>query len=346
MDPISHVAFGWTLIKAVGPREREAARRGIGAAVILGALSPDLDAVVMPFGWDRYLRVHEIGTHTIVGILVCGLLTAGLVRLFGRRDYKLLAACATIAAASHLLLDLLSSARLKPAWPLVDAVVSLPVVAMADPWLLVLCVAGAATTWMAGVRRRGPTVALVIIGVFVLAKGVLGALAFRSYAAARDRASEPVVARVIEAEWASLSGWRVFDRTAQRLRAWHVSSSGSAELRFSWPVEPDTPPVAASRSLSSVRNFLHAHNLAFAIPVAGTQVPAAGVAATEVLWSDVRFCWTVGADGAALEPMAESRERTRLACALWFGGELDATGRPLREIVKIGGFTQTRAPTY
>ena len=39
---------------ALGPAT--AARRpGIAAAAMLGALSPDIDAVVMPFGWDRYL---------------------------------------------------------------------------------------------------------------------------------------------------------------------------------------------------------------------------------------------------------------------------------------------------
>ena len=35
----------------------------------------------------------------------------------------------------------------------------------------------------------------------------------------------------------------------------------------------------------------------------------------------------------------------RIACALWFGGELDADGRPRLEVVKVGGFTQTRAPS-
>ena len=64
------------------------------AAAVLGALSPDIDSIVMPFGWDRYLRVHEIGTHTILGTVACGLLTAAVVRGFARSKYATLAAAA------------------------------------------------------------------------------------------------------------------------------------------------------------------------------------------------------------------------------------------------------------
>ena len=68
----------------------------------------------MPFGWDRYLRVHEVGTHTIVGTLACALLTAAAVYVFARPTrYSVLALSAWIGAASHVLLDLLSSARLR-----------------------------------------------------------------------------------------------------------------------------------------------------------------------------------------------------------------------------------------
>jgi hypothetical protein len=169
MDPVSHLALGRTLIGVLtSTRSLDARRCGCVVAAVLGALSPDLDAVLMPFGWDRYLRVHQVGTHTMAGTLLCALVTATAVHAFvvsgfsrtarvvvsgfrrtaridfagSAAEYSSLALAAWIGAASHVSLDLLSGARLRLGWPFVDAVASVPLVAMADPWLLALCVAG------------------------------------------------------------------------------------------------------------------------------------------------------------------------------------------------------------
>src|SRR5688572_27490995 len=114
MDPVSHVSLGRTLVGVIGPRDGGGPIRGSIAAGVLGALSPDIDSILMPFGWDRYLRVHEIGSHTILGTVACGLLTAAVVWIATRSRYKQLAFCAWVGAVSHVLLDLLSSARLRP----------------------------------------------------------------------------------------------------------------------------------------------------------------------------------------------------------------------------------------
>ena len=79
MDPLSHVIFGRTLI-ALDRRGRFGP--GATAAVALGALAPDIDAIAIWKGWDVYLRVHEIGTHSIVGS--CGTrMRHGDARVFG-----------------------------------------------------------------------------------------------------------------------------------------------------------------------------------------------------------------------------------------------------------------------
>jgi hypothetical protein len=147
------------------------------------------------------------------------------------------------------------------------------------------------------------------------------------------------VGRVIEAKWASLTTWHVFDRTASHVRAWSADSD-SAHEELSWPLAPETTPVSTSRSLSTVRNFLRAHDLGFAVTL------PQGDGRTLVLWSDIRFCWDAAApDARTLEPIARAASgEERIACALWFGGELDHDGRPRLEIVKVGRFTQTRAP--
>jgi membrane-bound metal-dependent hydrolase YbcI (DUF457 family) len=343
MDPVSHAAFGRTLIGVLSSTRRPDALRGCVAAAVLGSLSPDLDAVLMPMGWDRYLRAHEVGTHTIAGTLACALVTAAAVHVFARPDrYTPLVLSAWIGAASHLLLDLLSSARLRPGWPFDDTVVSVSLVAMADPWLLALCVAGPVALRVAGRPRERLACAavLAVMAVFLLTKATLGIRAFSSYKSASDRSVEVVLARATEAKWASLSTWHVFDRTANRVRSWNASAAGGAHEVLSWPIGPETTPVSGSRSLSTVRNFLRAHDLGFAVTLPQSE------GGTLVLWSDIRFCWDPTVPEApTLEPTFQTPSGDRrIACALWFGGELDADGRPRLEIVKVSGFTQTRAP--
>ena len=70
MDPVSHVIFGRTLI-ALDRRGRFGT--GAIAAAALGAVAPDIDASPIWRGWDVYLRVHEIGTHSILGSVAVGM---------------------------------------------------------------------------------------------------------------------------------------------------------------------------------------------------------------------------------------------------------------------------------
>jgi len=344
MDPVSHAAFARTLIGALtSTRQLNRPLRGCIVAAVLGSLSPDLDAVLMPFGWDRYLRLHEVGTHTIAGTLACALLTAAVVHVFARpARFSLLPFSAWIGAASHVLLDLLSGARLRPGWPFVDTVMSVPLVAMADPYLLALCLAGAAGLWICGTSRgrHAGVAVLAVIALFLFAKAALGILAFSNYRRASDRSQQIVLARAVEAKWASLNTWYVFDRTESHLRCWRAGAGGAHEV-FSLPVGPESTVVSSSRSLSTVRNFLSAHELGFAVTL------PRGEGRTLVLWSDIRFCWDPTLPEARkLEPTFRSASgNTRIACGLWFGGELDTDGRPRLEVVKVGGFTQTRAPT-
>jgi hypothetical protein len=269
--------------------------------------------------------------------------TAAVVLVFARPTrYSSLVLSAWIGATSHVLLDLLSSARLRPGWPFVDTVVSVPLVAMADPWLLALCASGAVGFWIWGHSpgRHAGIAVLAVMALFLLAKAALGTLAFSNYRRASDQLTETVLARAVQAKWASLDTWHVFDRTANHVRSWRAGSDGAHEA-FSWPVGPESSPVSHSRSLSTVRNFLRTHELGFAV----TLPQAEG--RTLVLWSDIRFCWDPSVPEAPKpEPIVQSPTGNRhIACAFWFGGELDTDGRPRLEVVKIGGFTQTRAPT-
>lgn len=314
MDPVSHVIFGRTLVEL----DRQG-RLGAGAAAaaMLGALSPDIDVLAVSQGWDVYLRIHEVGTHSILGAAIVGSSAGTLVYALhsGARCTALVAAGAA-GALSHITFDIVSGAKIRLGWPLLDGRASVPLVAMADPWLIAICAAGAFGLWM--LRRRAFLVATTVVVAmtsFLTLKGLLMAMAMPQWRAAT--AGDTIVAHAVEASWSSLTKWEVSDRTPSALRKWRADPAGSPELLFSIPLRTDAPLVEASRSFDTVRNFLHVHDLGFAV---ASQVDDG----TEVLWSDIRYCWSAS------------------ECALWFGGIFDRDGRPVRQVVHVGAWRQTR----
>jgi membrane-bound metal-dependent hydrolase YbcI (DUF457 family) len=327
MDPVSHVVFGRALIAL--DRRRRLGPHAV-AACLLGAIAPDVDLAVAPFGWDLYLRVHQAGTHSILGGVAMSVATAAIVRvLTGGARYASLLLAACIGILSHLAFDVCSGGAVNLGWPLLDVRPSLPLVAMADPWLLAICTAGVIALWM---RRHNmvstaTTVVLVIVA-FLTIKGALMAIALPRWTAARG--SDAIVGHAVEAGWGSLTEWNVFDRTPYDLRKWRVNAfDETATLLFSLPVKPEPPIVATSRSLDTVRNFLSAHSLDFAV------VEAMPDGSARVLWSDIRYCWPA-------TNTEHAQVNTRLACALWFGGIFDRDRRPVTQIVLVGDWVQAR----
>ena len=142
------------------------------------------------------------------------------------------------------------------------------------------------------------------------------------------------------ARWGSLADWYAYDRTPDALRKWRVTARRhDPALSLEWPVVEDSPLIARSRALATVRNFLHVHELAFAVEAAD----ASG--GMEVLWSDLRFCSAGGRRGCrfAFDGPPDRHESAGIACDLWIGGRFGADGTPLSQIVQVGGWRQTRA---
>jgi hypothetical protein len=218
---------------------------------------------------------------------------------------------------SHVAFDVISGAHIRLGWPFRHERTSLPLVAMADPWLIAICAIGALALWQ--LRRRAFTVATIVIGAiaaFLMLKGVLMAAAVPQWHAATR--ADTIVHHAVEASWSSLTEWHVSDRSAMALRKWRVTGTAPAVLLFSIPLRADSPLVHASRSFDTVQNSLRVHDLALAVATPLDQ-------GTEVLWSDIRYC-------------SSSTE-----CALWFGGVFDRDGRPVRQVVRVGHWQQTRA---
>jgi membrane-bound metal-dependent hydrolase YbcI (DUF457 family) len=332
VDPVSHVAFGYTVVRAACPVVPR-----LTLAACLGALAPDADAVFMPAGWDVYLRVHELGTHTLVGAAPVALAVAFIAR--GRTGAPLLPLfqIALLAVMSHLTLDVISGARTLLGWPFLSERTSLPLVAMAEPWMIVLLVIGLVALWRFKDQAR-----IIALGVVALVCVFLSVKAIWLLQARGTLDRETVAfkgAEIIEAKWLSLREWNVFGGTETRLMQVIIRPDRPPRIVASWPIGADFPLAVASRRLDTVRNFLAVHELAFA-----RQLPAVD-GMTEVLWSDVRFCWMPGADppGATTRRLpAIGSSPERIACALWVGGVFDHEGRALSQRVRVFGLWQTR----
>jgi membrane-bound metal-dependent hydrolase YbcI (DUF457 family) len=344
LDPISHAIFGQTLVTAFGRQASPLRTRLI--AGVLGALAPDVDALLAPAGWDMYLRAHQVATHSLAGSLLVAGTAALIARAFARNSpTSELFAAAWLGCLSHIALDVLSGARIQIGWPLVPGRVGLPLVAMAEPWLLAIFVVGAVALAMSRRRARRTAFAVVAgVAAFLGLKAVLLARALPPDSSMDSGVGHgPVLARIVEARWGSLTEWYVFDRRADMLTEWQIEAGRPPILLLSWPVVADSSLVRDSRSLDTVRNFLQVHELGFA-----GEVPAAD-GGSKVLWSDLRFCWrpAVGGVGSRPDPVLSASTPTgpaRVACALWFGGAFDRNGRAIRQLVKVGGWWQARAP--
>jgi membrane-bound metal-dependent hydrolase YbcI (DUF457 family) len=327
MDPVSHVAFGTVLVRAFG----RPPSRSMAPVASLGALSPDIDLLIVPLGWDRYLRAHEVGTHSIGGAIAGALLVTVLMRAVRGRasgGLPLVALAAIVGALSHLALDVGSGATIRLLWPVLETRYSFPLVSMADPWLAAILIAGAAWCWRLRGRTPGSAATwaaratLVVVVSFLGWKGTMLAEAVRAYERAMG-GREPE-AWMAEAEWGSLATWLVHDRTSHRVRQWRVdAATGVVWQRLDVPMNVHTRAARRSLSFESVRNLTRTHEFVFA----STEDRGNS---TRVVWSDVRYC----------DP--DSRGRGTLACSLWFGGTLSETGTPVGEEIVAGGYVRER----
>jgi membrane-bound metal-dependent hydrolase YbcI (DUF457 family) len=318
MDPISHAAFGRALVALDG---RRALGAGAVAACVIGSLGPDVDLVLAPYGWDTYLRVHQGGTHSLIGSAACAALTAAVVRLLWKQGrYPVLWAAAWIGALGHLFLDLVSGADIRFLWP-TGPPVALPLFAMADPWLGGTLVLGLVTLRFS--RRNPSRVGVAILAAVAVLVGAKAMLYSRTRAI-HDSSPGLVQFRRAEAQWGSLTRWTVYETRADTVSAYRVDAlSGGVTPLVQLPRRLNDPLVVRSRELGPVRNLLASHGVTFAT------VSTASDDRSDVLWSDLRYC----------RPSSGSTA----SCALWFGGEFDPRADAFTvSVVRAYGFVQHR----
>lgn len=328
VDPLTHIVVGRAVVAAAEPREP--APRGVAWAAGLGALSPDIDSLVAFGGWDRYVRFHEAGTHSVAGAMLMAAATAAVVGSVvrvrgGATRFATLFSAAAAGALSHLILDIACGGRVEPAWPVLGSRVTVPLVAMADPWFIAICVAGLFARWPLRVPMVRVSRAIVAATVVLLAAKAL--LLVR----AAGSSPVPVTLDAIDPRWGSLTDWSIFERTPDEVRAWTISGRGRPPIESISHHRSHTELIRASFALDTVRNFLSVHDFTFPIERRD------GGGRSEALWSDLRYCWPTRPNDAAGLRAGES-----MSCAVWAGGLFEASGRAVTQLVRIGAVVQTR----
>jgi hypothetical protein len=229
--------------------------------------------------------------------------------------YATLTLAASVGALSHVAFDLVSGASIKLGWPLLPGRARLPLVAMADPWLIAICAIGAGALWM--LRRRAFTVAatmLAAIATVLALKGLLLAATVPQWRAATS--ADAIVHHEVEASWGSLTDWDVSDRTAR---------ASKVARRCPWCAGVVVLDTAGHGRASCGGIPLVRHGAEFSLGArSGICRQLSARPGNASARSDIRYYWS-------------STE-----CALWFGGTFDRDGRPLRQVVHVGRWQQTR----
>ena len=233
---------------------------------------------------------------------------------------------------SHIALDLVSGARIALGWPLLNRRVSWPLVAMADPWMIGICVTGVIAplfiasigstrfTRPVGARRRSAA-------RFVLAI----ADAVSCFQSGDVRTGDPPrgspLSRAERHRSAMGISYRmvlVFERSDGNLRSSAITAGGGPPVVvMSQPLQAESTLVESSRALDTVRNFLAVHEFAFPTEHQDDNQRVS------LLWSDLRYC----------RPETALRS---LRCDVWVGGVYDRDGRAITQEVTVGRMVQTR----
>jgi membrane-bound metal-dependent hydrolase YbcI (DUF457 family) len=314
VDPLSHVLFGRTLALTVD----RTSSRGIPAALVIGSILPDADAILAPVRFDLYLNAHVSGTHSLFGTVLEALaLTLVLRRVIKGSRAVILFIASCVGLLGHVFWDLVDGSDIEVLRPFRDSTFGWHLVSMAEPAVL-SCLAGAVLlAWWWPRRARAIAAAtLTLLSVFLLSKMESQHLARKQYVASLGAEAPPSFA--VAPQFGRLFSWNVYARSARGVQAWTVDSwTGRVDSAFVYQDASAQPSVEWSRRLPVVRTFL---GLAM--------IPFARVADESgqrfVFWSDATSC---SADG----------------CDVSFGAAVDDRMAPLFQVIQIGSYQQRRA---
>lgn len=139
MDPVTHGVIGLAISAFSGDPVSLSNPVSIGCAI--GAMSPDIDAVVRLVKDDfYYLRHHRGFSHSIPSLLaLSGIITLGLGLAFKNANFLNLLLWTFLGAFSHTFFDILNSYGAKLLAPFTRKKFKMSLLMLYDPVITILC---------------------------------------------------------------------------------------------------------------------------------------------------------------------------------------------------------------
>lgn len=178
MDNITHTLVGLTLSRT--PLER--AGRGTTAALIVASNIPDIDVVMaLHGGRAAYLTDHRAFTHSVFGIVVLALVSAGLVWLWQRRprrgagagsaaarpgaSFLALVGVSLVGTIFHVLLDLATPYGTRLLSPVSGLWYSTDWMPIIDIYFLAILIGGSIAFLRRRERRRAIAACMIVLSL-------------------------------------------------------------------------------------------------------------------------------------------------------------------------------------
>ncbi len=178
MDPLAHALFGGALASSPFGRRSPLS----AAALVIGAMAPDLDLLAWPIGGrDAWMKVQSGLTHSPLGLVLLALALVPFLRwvereFLGRHSVfsaggrpSTCGPALIVGLATHLPLDLLTDRGARPGLPFSDAWIRGDLVHPTDPWLWLIFGSAAA---LAGPRSNAGSALLALCAILGL--GLIG----------------------------------------------------------------------------------------------------------------------------------------------------------------------------
>jgi len=139
MDPVTHGVIGLAISAFSGDPVSLSNPVSVGCAI--GAMAPDVDVIVRILKDDlHYLKHHRGFSHSLPSLLVLsGIITFGLGRLFGDVNYLSLFIWTFIGAFSHTFFDILNSYGAQLLAPFTGKKFKANLLMLYDPVISILC---------------------------------------------------------------------------------------------------------------------------------------------------------------------------------------------------------------
>jgi membrane-bound metal-dependent hydrolase YbcI (DUF457 family) len=171
MDVTTHAAVG--AFAALGLAKGRPAMKEISAAVFLGSMAPDIDAIFYLVDPRFYFEQHRTLTHTLGGLALLSMVTAGLITVSSKKcALHVLVLYAFVGGLIHLALDALPGYPLRPLTPLSFHDYALGLFWWRDPFFKVTALIGIALILIVPRLLSRP---ILLVGSVVMAGRVAAA---------------------------------------------------------------------------------------------------------------------------------------------------------------------------